>query len=33
MTIYDQTYMNSIEKERFGDVTQFINKYSIVNKR
>ena len=33
MTIYDQTYMNSIEKERFGDVTQFINNHSIVNKR
>ncbi len=33
MTIFDQAYMDDIEKNRFGDVTQFINNYSIVNKR
>jgi sulfotransferase len=33
MTIFDQQYMNIIEKEKFGDITQFINKHSIVNKR
>jgi len=33
MTIFDRQYMDHIEKERFGDVTQFINNYSIVNKR
>ena len=33
MTIFDKPYMDQIEKERFGDVTQFINNYSIVNKK
>ena len=33
MTIFDKPYMDHIEKERFGDITQFINNYSIVNKR
>jgi len=33
LTIFDQKYIDQIEKERFGDVTQFINKHSIVNKR
>ena len=33
MTIFDQTYINNIEKERFADVTQFINNHSTVNKR
>ena len=33
MTIFDQPYMDSIEKERFSDITRFINNYSTVNKR
>ena len=33
MTVFDQQYMNYIEKEKFADITQFINNYSIVNKR
>lgn len=32
MTIYDKAYMHHIENERFGDITQFINNYSNVNK-
>jgi len=32
MTIFDKQYMNHIEKERFGDITQFINNFSVVNK-
>ena len=32
MTIFDRQYMYNIEHERFGDITQFINNNSIVNK-
>jgi len=33
MTIYKEDYMNQIEKNRFKDITEFINKYSVINKR
>ena len=33
LTIFKEEYVNSIEKERFGDITEFINKYSVINKR
>jgi sulfotransferase len=33
MTVFDKQYMDNIEKERFGDITQFINNHSITNKR
>jgi len=29
-TIFDRVYMNNIENERFGDITQFINNNSII---
>ena len=32
MTIFDRQYMNDIEHNRFGDITQFINNNSIIKR-
>ena len=33
LTIFKEEYINDIENVRFRDITDFINKYSVVNKR
>ena len=33
MTVFDKEYMENLEKQRFGDITNFINNHSIVNKK